>query len=133
MNPVLTRFFWLAGLMGGGAILLMLFLFNPAHVPIYPICLFHQLTGLNCPGCGSLRAMHQLLHGNISAALHYNALLVSSLPLFGWVGFRLAKEHISGGPALVWRPIWVWLYVIVWIAFGIVRDLPVSSLAILSP
>lgn len=39
-----------------------------------------MLTGLECPACGSQRAIHQLLHGNVIAALKYNSFLLVSLP-----------------------------------------------------
>jgi ABC-type spermidine/putrescine transport system permease subunit II len=48
--------------------------------PFYPPCLFKKLTGLNCPGCGSSRALHQLMHGNLLPALDYNILVVIFLP-----------------------------------------------------
>ncbi len=44
---------------------IVLFCFDPERCGFYPICIFHQSTGLLCPGCGSLRAMHQLLHGHL--------------------------------------------------------------------
>ncbi|MFZ1686189.1 MAG: DUF2752 domain-containing protein [Flavobacteriales bacterium] len=47
----------------------------------YPGCLFRSLTGLLCPGCGSQRALHDLLHLNVSGAFGHNALLVLSIPL----------------------------------------------------
>ncbi|MDE5732371.1 MAG: DUF2752 domain-containing protein [Bacteroidales bacterium] len=40
-----------------------------------------MLTGLKCPGCGSQRALHQLLHLNIAEAIEYNALMVFSIPI----------------------------------------------------
>ena len=43
----------------------VLFFFNPAQSGFYPFCVFHRTTGLLCPGCGSLRALHQLLHQRI--------------------------------------------------------------------
>jgi hypothetical protein len=57
-----------------------LFFVDPANSSIYPRCPVFVLTGWFCPGCGSLRAMHQLLHGNIAVAAQYNALLVASVP-----------------------------------------------------
>jgi hypothetical protein len=60
----------------GLAVATVLFFCDPAQVPIYPVCLFHRVTGLDCPGCGSLRALHELLHGNLAAAVHFNAFLV---------------------------------------------------------
>src|SRR5438045_3746474 len=59
----------------------VLFFFEPGAYTFYPRCLFYQTTGLLCPGCGSLRATHQLLHGHIAAALRLNALLVTAIPV----------------------------------------------------
>jgi len=56
-----------AAALGSGAVL---FLFDLAKHGFYPICLFHSLTGLNCPGCGATRAAYQLLHGHLLRALH---------------------------------------------------------------
>lgn len=43
--------------------------------------MFLQITGYKCPGCGSQRALHAMLNGDVAAAWHYNAMLVASLPL----------------------------------------------------
>ena len=72
----------------------VLFFFNPSQSSFYPACLFYQTTGLLCPGCGSLRALHQLLHGNLAAAFHFNALLISSLPILAWLSIRLAGRPL---------------------------------------
>jgi hypothetical protein len=67
---------------GGAASLI--FAVDPGSHAIYPPCLFHQLTGLYCAGCGTTRALHALLHGNLVAALHDNALFVGALPFLAW-------------------------------------------------
>ena len=46
-----------------------------------PRCIFHELTGWQCPGCGSQRMLHALLHGNIREAWNHNAVLLLLLPL----------------------------------------------------
>lgn len=53
--------------------------FDPAD-HFFPRCPFLTLTGYQCPGCGSQRALHQLLHLNIKAAFKYNPFLVLILP-----------------------------------------------------
>ncbi len=58
----------------------VLFLFDPAGSSFYPSCPFRWLTGLDCPGCGSLRALHQLLHGNIRAAFELNPFIMFAAP-----------------------------------------------------
>ena len=53
---------------------------DPSSSVLCPKCLFHLLTGLECPGCGSQRAVHCLLNGDLPQAFHYNALLVAAIP-----------------------------------------------------
>ena len=77
-----------AAALGSGAIL---FFFDPTKHGFYPICLFHSLTGWNCPGCGATRAAYQLLHGHLLRALHDNALFVLTLA-------ALAAQGAVAGP-----------------------------------
>src|ERR1700730_15059946 len=81
-------FIWLG--IAAGAI--FLYLFNPAsptNQGIFPQCPFRLLTGWQCPGCGSTRAFHQLLHGHFLAASELNPLMVLTLPfiIYGLLGF----------------------------------------------
>ena len=113
---------------------LVLFLFNPAESGFYLFCVFHRITGLQCPGCGSLRAMHQLLHGNITAAFHYNALLILSLPLLlaqaVRIGIARANQQPSRARIKAW---WLWTGLVVMILFGVLRNLPFPAFAWLAP
>lgn len=43
-------------------------------------CPFRLITGLECPSCGSQRALHALLHGEFGAALRFNPFLLLSIP-----------------------------------------------------
>ena len=45
-------------------------------MPAQPFCIFHSITGLPCWGCGTIRAVHALLHGCICDALWLNPLAV---------------------------------------------------------
>jgi len=111
----------------------VLFFFDPAHHSFYPPCLFHQITGLNCPGCGSTRAMHELLHGHVLAALHSNALLLGSLPLVIGLTARFWIRHRRGQPTLDadFQPKWLWIFLGVLAVFTVLRNLP--EFAWLSP
>jgi len=44
-----------------------------ARVLILSALPFYALTGHYCPGCGATRAIAELLHGHVAAALHFNA------------------------------------------------------------
>lgn len=54
--------------------------FNPELSRFFPPCIFKSLTGYKCPGCGSQRTIHYLLHFDIVSAFYKNPLLVVSLP-----------------------------------------------------
>jgi len=107
----------------------VLFFFDPARSGFYPRCFFHATTGLDCPGCGGLRATHQLLHGNVRAAFALNPLLVCSLPIVGWLGLRYLVR-ITNGRALpnpFQSAACLWGMAAAVIAFGIFRNVPMRS------
>lgn len=53
----------------------VVYTYAPTEHAFYPRCIFKLATGLDCPGCGSTRALHQLLHGNVEAAFRLNPML----------------------------------------------------------
>jgi hypothetical protein len=115
--------------LGSGAVL---FFFDPAKHGFYPICLFHVLTGWNCPGCGATRAAYQLLHGHLFRALHDNALFILTLAALAAQGAGLAIKKIRNQPvALVVPPKVLWAFLVIAIIFTVARNLP--AFAWLSP
>jgi len=115
--------------LGSGAVL---FFFDPAKHGFYPICLFHVLTGLNCPGCGATRAAYQLLHGHPLRALHDNALFVLTLATLAARGAWLAMRKTRNQPAtFVVSPGILWAFLVAVFVFTVLRNLPVF--ACLSP
>jgi hypothetical protein len=117
----------LAGLVAAAAAgAAVLFFFDPARCAIYPVCPWHALTGWDCPGCGTLRAMHQLSHGHWAAAWRLNPLAVALLPAGLWLGLRELAWQTCGKkwPGLVTRPFFGWALLALVIVFGIVRNLP---------
>jgi len=134
-SVVLSRCLLLCVLLAAAAGCAVLSLFDPAQHSFYPFCAFHRLTGLNCPGCGGLRALHQLLHGRVAAAFHCNALVVLGLPVAAWFGARRLWCWALGKaqPAFVLRPAWLWPGLAIIAAFGILRNLPFPAFAWMSP
>ena len=77
----MKRTFWkILCIVLSGCIFILLASFNPENHAFFPKCPFFILTNLQCPGCGSQRAIYNLIHGNIANAFSYNALLVISIP-----------------------------------------------------
>jgi hypothetical protein len=124
----------IAGLAVAAGTLVTLFLFDPATCGFYPICPLHQATGLLCPGCGTLRALHQLTHGNFAAAWGLNPFVMALLPVGLWLGIRELIWLTTGKrpPGVVTRPIFGWALVAGLVIFGILRNLPISRLMAMS-
>ena len=47
----------------------LVYLVDPAGSRAFPPCPSPWLTGFHCPGCGTLRSLHRLLHGDLAGAL----------------------------------------------------------------
>ena len=107
----------------------LLYTFNPAQHSFYPFCAFHRMTGLDCPGCGGLRAIHQLLHGHFLTAFRLNPLAVSAVPVLVVLGLR----RWLGGPGKTVPPKsmvrWGWVTLVILVVYGIVRNLPIPFFA----
>lgn len=91
----------------------------------YPRCLLYAATGLQCPGCGGLRAAHALLHGDLATAWHLNPLLICLLPVFAWVGLvTVAGRFGRRLPNPFATPRMIAVLVGLAFVFGVVRNLP---------
>ena len=49
------------------------------------ICIFKNLFGLECVGCGMTRALYCLSHGDILEALNFNRLVIIIAPLLFYI------------------------------------------------
>ena len=74
-----------------------LFAFEPGKTGLFPVCLFRFATGYTCPGCGSTRAMHQLLHGHFIAAFELNPFFLLALPFLFYALIRYSVIVMRGG------------------------------------
>jgi Protein of unknown function (DUF2752) len=112
-----------AGVLGTGAALAgalaYIGLADP-HRPgfLFPGCPFKALTGFDCPACGGLRMTHDLLHGDVAAAIVDNVFLLVGLPaLFVWLvvrwrrGLKLMPTAVTVAvvvAAVVWTVVRNW-------------------------
>lgn len=64
-----------------------------------PLCPLHALTGLDCPFCGSLRAVHALTRLDIVAALDHNVVFTLAVPLLvlGWLRWMWRATRPASG------------------------------------
>ena len=97
---------------------------DPSGSSVFPRCSFLTLTGYKCPGCGSQRAIHALLHGDVVAAFKFNAMLFIAIP---WIVLCLyAESQRTRNPRLYVRlnsPLLSWLFLIMVLLWWLLRNI----------
>jgi hypothetical protein len=129
-NRLLVAMFML-----GAVGVVLLAVFDPATSRIFPPCPLRYLTGFYCPGCGSLRAIHNLLHGNLRQAWAMNALTVLLLPFvsYGLVSEALFTVRGRRLPSVTLPAACIRVLCAAIILFGIARNLPFHPFNLLAP
>jgi hypothetical protein len=114
-------------------------LVDPNATGHYPLCPTKYLTGLDCPGCGGLRSVHALMHGDVVGALDHNALVVLLIiPVAVALWVRSVIRAWRGTPPPETEPWWsrravLWAAVALFAVFTVVRNVPdVAAFAWLS-
>jgi len=113
----------ISGLIAG---CIIYFTYNPVESVLFPKCPFQLLTGLKCPGCGSQRTIHALLHLDFYAAFRHNALLLFSIPYI--ILLVVAKivcffSPDSTFPAKIQSASIIWSFFAIVILFWITRNM----------
>lgn len=91
-----------------------------------PVCPTKALLGIDCPGCGSLRMVYCLMHGNVTSAARFNALGLAAVVLLVWAYLawtygRVVGRRIRSWQHYRWSAAVTMLLVLVWF---VVRNLP---------
>lgn len=111
------------------------FYINPSTFAYTPKCPFYSLTGLHCPGCGSQRAIHEMLHGNIWGGLQHNFLILFAVFI---ISYKFYVSSISSNKKhpktnLLQHNAAPWLILALVIGFWVLRNLPLEPFQILAP
>jgi hypothetical protein len=109
-----------------GLTLAVLRLFSPAQYSFYPQCPIFEYLHLECPGCGTTRALAALLHGRLAEAVHFNALVILLLPVAAAYAIFCYYRFLQRRP-LRWPqtpPVATYFACVVAVLFTIARNLP---------
>ncbi|MCV7031237.1 DUF2752 domain-containing protein [Mycobacterium sherrisii] len=68
-----------------------------------PVCPTKALLGIDCPGCGSMRMLYSLLHGDLLAAARFNALGLAAVALLVWAYVVWAYGRVTGRRIRSWQ------------------------------
>lgn len=131
-NPKVRFGVLVAAVSAAGA---LLFAFDPARSGLFAPCPFHALTGFHCPGCGSLRALYCLLHGDVVAAVGLNPLMVAAIPYLVYEFVSYGKAVFGSGPLpkLFRSAFSIWCLLGVIMVYWILRNVPAYPFTMLAP
>ena len=113
-------------LLAGLALAVLYFRLDPAQHP-FPRCPVNWLTGRHCPGCGTQRALHALLHGRVQVAAGHNLLAALCAPVVLFGAVQEIGSSLRGTPrrlTLLYRPWFGWTVVVATALFTLLRNLP---------
>ena len=109
----------------GISILVLLCFVNPEEAIWMPKCIFRSFTGLECPACGSQRAVYHLLHFRFLKAIHYNFFLLISIPyliLLGGAVYLRSGGRFGKIKNFVYHQVTVNVFLILLISWWILRN-----------
>lgn len=107
---------------------------NP-NARFMPKCIFHEGTGLHCPGCGFTRMLHDMMHGRFLQAFNHNPLLFIVSPVLIYAIISRTKRWLTGTGlpevTLTKRAIMGIFWVV--LAYWIIRNIPIYPFTLLAP
>lgn len=120
------------------AVILAILLYErgPSGNGLLPGCLFHRLTGFDCPGCGMTRATHAALHGRLGEAIRFNplgvivlpvVLVISAVQIPAWLRDRPLPIRFKVSQRGVW-----WIVGVV-MGYWVLRNIPFWPFTLLAP
>jgi hypothetical protein len=114
---------------------ILFFVLDPAKHNIFPRCLFNSITGYYCPGCGSQRAVHSLLHFDIAGVVSYNFLFIPAflLIIYHYLHPVLNRFFEWKLPNIFYFKSTPWIIFGFVLAFWILRNLPFYPFSVLAP
>ena len=88
-------------------------------------CVFHQLTGIYCPGCGGTRASIALLQGHFIKSFLYHPFVPYTFVVGGWFLLSQTIERLSRGKVRIgmrYRDCYLWISLVIIGINVIVKD-----------
>lgn len=105
----------------------------PRYPDLFPMCPSRTLFGVLCPLCGSTRSAHALATGRPGDAVAFNAflpvlVLLTAWSWLAWVGRSVGRRLLPAVPRWLW-----WGFGALWLAYGVLRNLPLEPFASWAP
>lgn len=99
------------------------FFFLYTKINIFIPCIFHELTGLYCPGCGITRCLVSIIKLDFMQAFRYNMLVFILLPIFIFIGIKKYYCWLLNKQCFLFSNRFYITLAIITILFGILRNI----------
>jgi hypothetical protein len=108
------------GALALGVIYYILLKFTPVRIP----CVFHLVTGYQCPGCGISRMIMSLTRLDFSAAFHYNQAIFCLLPVWTvlLIIYFFFRPKCLSQEGMLFKVV-TWGSLVILLLFGILRNI----------
>lgn len=116
-------------------ILLLYFFNNPSNSSHFPQCPFLTATGYYCTGCGSQRALHDLLHLDIAGVARHNLLFIPAVLLiaYHWIRSCNPIRNKATLPDIIYHPKTPIILFAIITMFTILRNISIYPFTLLAP
>lgn len=117
------------------SIAFLYFFVSPFSSNYFPKCIFYSCTGYYCPGCGSQRAAHNLLHLNFKEVIQQNILFLGGVIAFIYYIFITLSNTFfnTNYKNILTKRLFLWLVVIIIILFTVLRNIDKEPFIWLAP
>lgn len=89
-------------------------------------CVFYEITGLYCPGCGITRLCLSLFEGDVYQAFRYNPIIFIDLPI-SFILFVLNIFFKNNKNIKKITDVIIIFLATITIIFGVIRNIPIFS------
>lgn len=116
--------------------MLALYIFwNPSETNMFPKCPVYAASGIYCPGCGSQRAAHKILNGNIIEGVRHNYMIVLLAMVLVYQGFIYVVNDVLGKNMtnLLHKSKVTFSILIIVILFWVLRNIDIFPFSELAP
>jgi hypothetical protein len=113
----------------------LFFILDPDEQPIFPRCIFYSFSGYYCPGCGSQRAIHNLMHLNFAGVVQNNILFLPAMlaVTYHYLHPVLNRNFSWRLPNILYMKNTPWIIFGIIVFFWIIRNLPWYPFSALAP
>jgi hypothetical protein len=107
----------------------------PNDSPFFPRCVFHAITGLYCPGCGTGRGILRMLRGDILGGIRQNWFLLVGLPILALADINAVLALLGREPLVDFDRVkgLAFALLVAVLAYWILRNIPVFPFTLLAP